>query len=314
MAMPTLLDIAKRNGRDGLVPLIDEASKAHPELRVMPARTVKGTQYKTLIRTTVPTGSSFRAANAGVTPAKSGYENRLVECFIFNKRWECDKAVADASEDGRDAYIANEAGGIMEGGFQDLSSQIYYGIGAGGQAAGFPGFINQYDATNRVVDAAGTTDSTCSSVWMPRFGPGHIQLVLGQNGSLELGDVRTESIVDPNAATKRLTAYVQEILAWVGIQVGSLDSLVRIKKLTADSGKGLTDDLLAAALVKFPAGTGPDMVLMNRRSLGQLQNSRTATNPTGAPAPFPTFVTGMDGREIPIGITDAILSTETLTL
>jgi hypothetical protein len=46
---------------------------------------------------------------------------------------------------------------------------------------------------------------------------------------------------------------------------------------------------------------------MNRRSLRQLQQSRTATNSTGAPAPFPTEAFG-----VPIVVTDALLSTEAL--
>jgi len=46
---------------------------------------------------------------------------------------------------------------------------------------------------------------------------------------------------------------------------------------------------------------------MNRRSLKQLQVSRTATNATGAPAPFPQESFG-----VPIIVTDAILSTEAL--
>ena len=47
--------------------------------------------------------------------------------------------------------------------------------------------------------------------------------------------------------------------------------------------------------------------VMNRRSLRQLQNSRTATNPTGAPAPIPDSAFG-----VPIIVTDAIVSTEAL--
>jgi hypothetical protein len=57
----------------------------------------------------------------------------------------------------------------------------------------------------------------------------------------------------------------------------------------------------------FPASRGPNYVVMNRRSLGQLQRSRTATNPTGAPAPFPQEAFG-----VPIVVTDQINSTETL--
>jgi hypothetical protein len=48
---------------------------------------------------------------------------------------------------------------------------------------------------------------------------------------------------------------------------------------------------------------------MSRRSRMQLQMSRTATTPTGAPAPYPQEAFG-----VPIEETDSIIDTEALTL
>lgn len=309
MARPTLLDIAKANGSDAVVGLIDETIQAHPELLEGQARTIKGLNYKTLVRTAVPKGSGFRDANQGVAAAKGTYENRLVETFILNPRWECDKAVADRHEDGREAFVALEASAILEGAMQDLCGQFYYGRGVGGNAKGFPGLLAAYDATNMAVDAGGTTAATASSVWGVRWGPKNVQWVWGNGGALELAPAREESIEDGITAGAKFTAYVQELLAYPGLQVASLFSSGRIKKITADSGKTLTDDLIAALLALYPVGSRPDVLLMNRRSLRQLQDSRTATNPTGAPAPFPGEAFG-----VPIRLTDAILSTEALTL
>ena len=87
MAMTTLLDIAKANGSDGVVGLIDEATKAHPELTLVAARTIKGLNYKTLVRTANPT-VGFRNANEGTAATKGTYENRLVETYNLNPRWE----------------------------------------------------------------------------------------------------------------------------------------------------------------------------------------------------------------------------------
>ena len=308
MAVPTLLDIAKANGSDAVVGLIDETTKAHPEIRLGAARTIRGINYKTLVRTGLPT-ASFRAANAGTASVKGQYENRLVESFILNPRWECDKAVADKHEDGAEAFIAMEASAIMEASFVTLAKQFYYGITQGGDPLGFPGLLEMYDSTNMVVDAGGTTATTGSSVWAVKFGVKEVQWVWGQGGALEMSDVRTETVLDPTDSTKKFTAYVQELLAYPGLQVGTFRALGRIKKLTADSGKGLTDILLAQLLSKFEVGIVPDVFLMSRRSLAQLQASRTATNPTGTPAPFPDSAFG-----IPIALTDAILDTEALTL
>lgn len=304
MGMPTLLDIAKRNGSDAVVGLIDETSKAHPEITIGFARTIKGLNYKTLVRTGLPT-VSFRNANEGVSASKGTTENRLVETFIFNPRWECDKAVADVAEDGAEAFIADEAAATLEASWQYLCSQFYYGTS--NDAKGFPGLLAAYDSTNMVVDAGGTTATTGSSVWAVKFGRKEVSWVYGEGGQLALSPVTEQRVLD--SSSKPYTAYCQEMLARPGLQVGSKRVIGRIKKLTEDSGKGLTDALIAKLLSKFEAGVVPDLLLMSRRSLRQLRDSRTATNPTGAPAPFPS-----EAFNIPIQVTDAIVDTEALTL
>jgi hypothetical protein len=320
----TLLDIAKANGSDAITGLVDETIRFHPELMLGAARTIKGLSYKTLVRTALP-AVGFRAANEGVTVDKSTYENRNVECFILTPRVECDKAIADKYEDGADAFIALESAGVMESTLQYLSTQMYYGNtgaiaalnGGPNDAKGFPGLIQSYDATNMVVDAGGTTANTGSSVWLIKFGPKDAQWVWGSNGELALSDVRTETLYDANS--KPFTGYVQELGAYPGFQVGSVNSAVRIKKLTADSGKGLTDLLISSAISKFPAGWAPDVILATRRSRTQLQQARTATlfsymgqqvkGSSSVIAPLPD-----DWNGIPIAVTDAIKDTESLSL
>jgi hypothetical protein len=317
MALLTLLDIAIRNGSDAVAGLIDETAKTHPEITgrtyvagqmvqipgVGAARTINGTQYKTLVRKTLPS-VSFRNANQGVDPTKSTHENRLVETFIMNPRWGADKAVADRSEDGAEAMLAEEADAHMQAAFATLGKQFYYGTGAGGDAKGFPGLIAARD-TDLDIDAGGTTASTGSSVWLVKFGAKFVQWVWGNNGALELSDVDERDMEDADG--KRFTGYHQELLAYPGLQVGSVACIVRIKKLTED--KGLTDALISKALEKFPAGIMPDVIFASRRSLRQLQSSRTATTPTGAPAPIP-----QESFNVPIAPTDSILDTESLTL
>lgn len=281
------------------------------------ARTISGIGFKTLVRTGLasPTTGSFRDANAGTADIKNVYENRWFETFIMNPRWSADKAVADRSEDGPEAYCALEALGIMEGEAQALCRQFYYGNSAtgNGNAKGFPGLIDVYDSTNMVVDAGGTTASTGSSVWFVKWGPNYVTWLAGMNGSFTAPPVRVESKIDPSDTatppTKYYDAYVQSMLWYPGLQVSTVRAICRIKKLTEDSGKGLTDALMFAALSKFEVGIVPDAAYMTRRSLYQLRASRTATNATGAPAPIPTEVGG-----VPIYVTDAILNTEALTL
>lgn len=311
MPLITLLDIAKANGSDQITGLIDETAIAYPELTRVAARTIKGTNYKTLVRTGLPT-AGFRNANEGRARQKSTLENRLVETFILDIAAQADKAVADRYEDGAAAYFAIEQSGQAEANFQLLSKQFYYGNAGVGDAKGHPGLIQSHDATNNVVDAGGTTASTGSSVWMVRMGVQGVQWVLGANGSFEASELMEETVLDANGNPYR--AYTQNILAYPGLQVGSVRSVVRIKKLTEDSGKGLTDKLLNAGLAKFPAGIDPDVIFLSLRSARQLTDSRTATTPTGTPAPWPNSIVGINGKTIPLVVTGGIQDTESLTL
>ena len=134
----TLLDIAKRNGHDAIVGIIEETTKAIPEVSgfhpetgiaipgVGDSRTISGTSYKTLHRLTLPT-VTFRNGNEGSTGIKSTWGNKIVETFIMNPRWHVDKAIADKSEDGWQMLMADEAFGVVQAGFQTLGRQFYYG-------------------------------------------------------------------------------------------------------------------------------------------------------------------------------------------
>lgn len=311
MTLPTgmisVLDIAKRVGNDQIVGLIDETTKAIPEVAGRAARTITGLGYKTRVRVGLPS-VGFRNINEGSVRTKARYEQRWVETYTLNPRWSADKAAADRDENGWAAVLAEEAEAHVAAGFQHVAKQFYYGINATyGDAKGFPGLLDSYDATNMVVDAGGTTATTGSSAWLVAFGPQRIQWVYGGGGQFELSEVDLRDIDDADG--NQFTAYHQELMAYPGLQVSSQMYAVRIKKLTADSGKGLTDDLVADALMKFQVGVRPDVIFCTRRSLGQLLKDRVATNPTGAPAPIPT-----ESHGIPIAITEALLDTEPLTL
>lgn len=318
----TLLDIAKRNGHDAIVGIIEETTKAVPEVSgfhpetgiaipgVGDSRTIKGTSYKTLVRKTLPT-VPFRDGNQGSTGVKSTWENRVVETFIMNPRWHVDKAVADKSEDGWQMLMADEAFGVVQAAFQTMGRQFYYGrntaAALNGDAKGFGGLIDVYDATNMVVDAGGTTVDTGSSVWAVKFGPQAVRWVWGANGAIDPTEVDQRDVLDSD--NKPYTAYFQELFAYPGLQISSPRYIARIKKITEDSGKTLNDAKLSALMEKFPVGVRPDVIFMTKRSRRQLRDSRTATNDTGKEAPLPTDYDG-----VPIAVTESISITEPLTL
>lgn len=319
MANLTLLDLAKLQYNDPVVGLIEEALAAAPELSVFPARTVPGTSYKTLVRTALPT-VGFTKANAGSTPTKSTLEQRLTELFILRGICQIDKAIAMQSDGlGMANLEMIEASGVVEASLRKLGKQIWYGQSSTGDTAGFAGlkdFTPKSDAT-KCVDAGGTTSSTGSSVYFVKFGVQAASLVFGNGTTLALSPFRDQQIVDPNDSTKWLAGRVADLTAWSGLQIGNANVAVRICNLTDDSGKGLTDALLAKALALFKVGYQPDAIFMSRRSRRQLQVSRTvtlfgqgATKPSGGLATVAPLPDSYDN--LPIYATDQILDTDTL--
>ena len=315
-AYPTLLDIAQSTGTDGIASLIEEVIKYTPEIQMGAARTINGTQYKSTVRVGLP-GVSFRQANLGGLVAKSTYEQRLFDAYITDTPWMAEKAVALAHPDGAPAYIATEAKGIVLAQMILLAKQFYYGKPSTpgdnsvpfSDPLGFPGLLQMYDAANMTVDAGGTTANTATSVWAYSWGDEGCQwLYGGGTNPLQMSDI-TE-VVLPDANGNLITYYHQQLLAWVGMKLGSLKRAACIKNVTADSGHTLTDGMLTDLLSLFPVGYTPDAIFMTRRSMSQLIKSRIAVNASAYVGAVPGFVTDFDG--IPVYRTDSIQNTEAL--
>lgn len=305
----TLLDLQKLNGHDRITGLIEENLNAAPEVMIIPARTITGTQYKTMVRTGLPS-SGFRKGNDGRDTSKSKFTERLVECFILDSPIEMDKAIADAYEDGPDALMEIEASGVMQSSMLTIGSQTIYGTDAG--ADGFTGLQDFVDALGSVkVNAGGSTANTGSSVYLIRAGGQGVQYVYGRNSPFTMSPTRIERITGQNG--KKLDGYVSGLSAWVGLQCVNKNAIARIYNLTAQSGKGLTDALVLQAIAESPRSAGFTHVIMNSRSALQLALSRTITANekgearTGLVRELPSEVGGL-----PIIITDSIVSTEAI--
>ena len=302
----TMLDLAKFNGSDSVVGLIEENLNAAPEAAMFPARTISGTSYKTLIRTAIPQ-PEFRKPNEGTEPKRSRYDNKLVECYYLDGQLEMDVAISQADDMGEAHALALEADGIARGSLLTIGTQVWYGTGTGGDSDGFPGAVQIVDSA-LTLDAGGTTANTGSSVYGVKLGEKFASLVFGKGSVFSLGEWRKQTIT---RSSKEMTAWKNSLEGWVGIQWVNKYSVCRIKKLTDDSGKGLTDALGAEMLSKLPVGFVPDAWFMSRRSRFQLQKSR-ATAQANIGVVNPPIPNEMCG--IPIVVTDSLLNTEALTL
>lgn len=277
-----------------------------PLLAVLAARAVRSNTFVYTKKTANPS-VGFRDINDGVENTKGTYSQVTNTLKFIDASFALDEAAALVDERGVDHIMAIEAMSHLSQALAEIEEQIFYGTG--NLAAGFSGLANQTNLDGlsdaQVVSAGGTTAATGSSCWLVRTGEEDLQMLWGNQGELTIGE-RTR-VERAGSTTGRFWALAHSIHGWAGLKIGSINSAVRIANLTADSGKGLTDALISQALERFPANRGPQYIAMNRRSLGQLQRSRTATNPTGAPAPFPQEAFG-----VPIVVTDRINSTETL--
>lgn len=320
MANLTLLDIVKGNGCDKVIGIVEEVVQVVPEINIFTGRSIKGTSFKTLVRTGVPK-IGFRKPNNGTSTGKSTYINRTVDCALIDGRIEIDKAgVADVDEDGPEVCKARQAVGYMQGAFGTFASQIWYG--SKNDKNGFQG------AAEIVRDdmwtgnpAAGLTASTGSSIFAVRINPlTACGLVFGANGQGLLGQEMVWRIGDITGENnQKLTGYIADMPAWLGLSAVNSFSIARYDNLTADANKGVTDKVMSAVFNNFVEKNGgltPTHFFMAFRSRTQLQDSRsvtlfgTGTQRTAQPttAPMPT-----DFEGVPIIASTAISTTEAIT-
>lgn len=288
---------------------INDILNAAPFVARMPwVPSSNGTSHKYTRHTSDPT-VAFRAANAGRELSKSGDTVVTANLGILDWSFRVDKAVADAWRDGgAPAFLAREARRHIRAALAKIENQVFYGTDA---TNGFVGFLTSAGldalADGMVVNAGGTTASTASSVYLVKLGADVGVAGVYKGEGPPPFEIPEFTVIDVAATNSHYPAYFSPACSWFGLQLGGSYSVSRICNLTADNGKGLTDDLIAEAISRHPVDQVPDVIVMNRRSLKQLQQSRTATNATGAPAPFPSEAFG-----IPILVTDQLSSTEAL--
>jgi hypothetical protein len=308
LALADLLKVNDMNLADiEVTDILDDA----PVLKALAAATASnGAQHKYVKETGAPV-VGFRSPNAGRDNSKSTDTLVTIDLKILDASNEIDQAIADAYSKGAEAYIARESKRHLKAAFFGAERQIINGTGI--DADGFVGLAQALLLANAMtVDATGSTASTGSSVYLIRTNDDGVDATViaggeneGEEGVIAVKESVTIKATD--ATGKTYPAYYTPIFGWLGLQIGSANSVARICNLTAQSGKGLTDDLIYEALSRFPASRMPNLIVCGRRSIKQLRQSRTAVNATGAPAPMPTDVDG-----IPVIVTDAITATEAI--
>ncbi|WP_417625136.1 major capsid protein [Paremcibacter congregatus] len=285
----------------GVTDLIDDA----PFLKALAAvLSSDGTNHKYLKETSAPV-VGFRPVNDGRENAKSGDTLVEIALKILDASFGVDMALADAHKKGPDAFVMREAVRHLKAAFFHAEKQLVYGA----DSDGFSGLVSastlQYTDSGKVLNALGDTANETTSVYLVRTNEeGDAAVVMGNDGNIEIGQTVVQRASGATAGT--YPEYYTPISGWMGLQVGSAHSIVRIANIDFDHP--LTDDLIYEAVSMFPAGRKPNLCVMNGTARNMLRKSRTATNATGAPAPIPEEVAGAEIVE-----TDAIVDTEAVT-
>ena len=260
-----------------------------------------GTTHKFQRDLTEP-GVGFRLVNEGITNATGTFEIETLTCALLDASVTRDKAVALAYRKGATAYMDMEAQKSLKAAFFKLECAMFRS-NINKQFTGLPGstFFDQITADAQVVNAGG---SGGRSVWLLRSALDGVSIIAGNDGRVAM-DMEDATVQARDSSNRPYTALLRSMLGWFNVQVGSKYDGARIVNLDGTTGHVLTDDLIAEAAVKAKVGLPYNMIVMSRTSLLELQKSRTAVNPTGAPAPFPA-----DAFGIPIVVSDGLPENE----
>lgn len=324
----SILDLQKLNQDDALVPLIDEIIKTSPIMQLVPALVHQGISFKTTVRSDYPQGQ-FVPNGQGVDTQRGEYALKQFESYNAKLQLQLPVETAELDDRGIDHILGLELQGAAKGIAETIVKAFYYGsianFGPTGAEDAGPGVISMV-TSDRVVNAAGTTAATASSVYLITPGPAGVMQTFGNQEGIVTEGWRQQLLPDSNS--RMVDSFYGITRARVGRAVLSKNSIVRAYNVTEDSGKGVTPALLTAMIRKLPAAiqnnlrSNGSFFVMSPRSAAQLENALTPTsNVTSAREITPDAVTLYPDamfperfRGIPIYVDDFISDIETIGL
>lgn len=308
--MAKLIDLVKGAYADATVGIVDEVVKEVPEVAFFDARLVKGTQFKTLARTSLPT-TGFRTLGNGIDASESGYGLKTFDLGILSGLVQVDKAqvLGDSMRSNEEA-LSDEAIAMVISGMKTLAGKVWYGGKAGAEA--FDGVAALCD-DSLVVDAGDSTANSCSSVYaVGNDARKACGLVFSENSGFFLnGELDFKEGKMLGANNKEVPCYWTDLTGYAGFSAVNAKKMARLANLGASSHT-LTDALLAKLVAAYRKANGsvPDALFASYDQLTALQVARAAT--TVAPrergsvaAEWPT-----DFQGIPLIASNAISDTE----
>jgi hypothetical protein len=313
--MSKLIDLVKNGGyTDSAVGIIDEVTKAVPEMKYFDARIINGTQFQSVYKNGLPT-VGFRTVGNGIDTSRSSYGLRTYKLGILAGLCQIDKAEAQAScQSGGAAsveeFLGNEASDFVTAGMAELASKIWYGDKS--QAEGFDGVSTLAEI---IIDAGDSTANKVSSVYAVGIDAAKgCGLVFGKNSGFFLEkDLEWTTGTMTGANGKPVPCHQADLTGWAGFAAVNAKKMARLANLGAVSHT-LTDALLAKlvnAYRKANNGLNPTALFASFDQLSFLQQARSTVAPSvgkvvrEVTAAFPT-----DFEGIPLVASNAIVDTE----
>lgn len=263
-----------------------------------------GTQHKfTVVKSAA--GAAFRAIGEGVVNASAQELTRSLDLKYIDFSWHEDVASVDGKIN-KGAYMEKKTMRSLNAGLAAVEAQIIKGTDSSKGFDGLQQLANLYDGNSINVGGSGGT-----RVYMMIVGVEDVAGIIGNNGNMTYSEPSIAPFVTSIETGATRNDYNVAAGGYLGLQVAGKYSVAFAYNIDGTTGKGVTDALLSQLFAKFPSDRLPfiNCILMSMKGLGQLQASRTATNPTGAPAPFPASWDAA-GRAIPIVVSDAVNDSE----
>lgn len=233
------------------------------------------------------------------TKADVSISLKLLDCTVKE-----DAGRVESSPRGVDGYLSDTGLENLSTGFHTAEKQLFYGIA--NDTKGFVGLTQAagYSALGaHCLDAGGRSANNVESIWVCRTGKNDLAAVYNeQMGGLTIDDyykTQLNAYDNTGVVTGQFSGYAMPIMSWLGLQLGSVHSLIRIANVDVESAT--IEDHISKAINRFPSNKPPTHVVMSREARGGVKNGRTTFSPVGQRAPVPTEVDG-----IPIIISEAL--------
>lgn len=261
-----------------------------------------GTKHSYLKEATAPV-VGFRAANTGIDVTTDTDTQVNLDLSYLDAMVKLDKQLAESGR-GVDYHLNRKAQRNLRAAFFKAEQQILNG-GAGG----FNGFAQALSALGAMCISAGGS-GVRTSVYAVRSTPDEtdVCVVMGNDGEIDIEPYYLSLFTDGTG--KQYNGYVVPIDGYLGLQVGGARSIARLANV--GTGATLTDVMLQNLFDLFPASAPPTHFVMNVRSRGQLQASRSTVN-TGTGNKLLTMhaPTPVDWNGIPIVCVESLGIAET---